>query len=210
MLKMEVDKAEGKMELIEISGNLMPKGKPEFLQVVKYPKIEVLVQDIGKSKMMKVLFLMLKDFCGSMNVVRNMNEDQMIEGAAMLLHECGNFRLEDYVMMFSMAKRGELVKIYDRIDVQVLTDIMDNYWQRRNLTAESEISGEINHLETLGNTAKQIEDIHPIEAKMLKTIEGLAAGFTSFRDLKPTISEETAKSQIVANPNYKNPYPKPE
>jgi hypothetical protein len=42
------------------------------------------------------------DFCSSINVLRNMNEDQMIEAAAMLIAECGNFRLEDYVMMFSM------------------------------------------------------------------------------------------------------------
>jgi hypothetical protein len=61
-----------------------------------------------------------------------MNEDQMIETASMLLDECDNFRLEDYVMMFALAKRGQLVKIFDRIDIDLVGEIMNEYWFKRN------------------------------------------------------------------------------
>lgn len=79
-----------------------------------------------------------------------MTEDQMIEAAAMLINECGNFRIEDYVMMFSMAKKGELVKIFDRVDIQLVTAIMDEYWQRRYHAGSKETEGEITRLDALG------------------------------------------------------------
>ncbi len=188
---MEVEKIDGKMELVEITSQLMPKGIPKFLDVVKYPKIENLLPELGKSKMLKVLFLMIKDFCNSINVVRNMNEDQMIEGAAMLLDECRNFRLEDYVMMFSMAKRGDLVDIRDRIDIQMLSQMMDHYWNRRNVAAESVISGELNHLESLGNTSKQIENFHPQDARLIKSLDKITAAFEGWKEIvKPELQSQ--------------------
>jgi hypothetical protein len=122
------------MELLLLTNELMPKGKPDFLSVVKFQKISELVQTEGRKKMLAVLVLMVKDFCASINVVRNMNEEQMIEAGAMLLEECDNFRMEDYVMMFSMAKKGAFhpeVKIWDRMDIQLISAIMDEYWSRR-------------------------------------------------------------------------------
>lgn len=129
-----VERSEAKMELVLMTNDLMPKGKPDLLGVVKFPMIQDLIKTEGKKKMLAVLVLMVKDFCASMNVVRNMNEEQMIEAGAMLLEECDNFRMEDYVMMFSMAKKGTFypeVKIYDRIDIQTISQIVDEYWSRR-------------------------------------------------------------------------------
>ena len=203
-------RSDAKMELIEVSAQLIPKGKPNFLEVIRFPKIEALIEQVGRRKMRKIIFLLVKDFCNSVNVVRNMNEDQMIEAAAMLLEECGNFRLEDYVMMFSMAKKGELVKIMDRVDIQMISAMLDEYWEKRNAAAESVNENAIKHFDSLGKTARSIEDRHPMEAKMMQTIDHLAAGFSSFRDFTASIDEETAKSQIVTNPNYKNPYPVPD
>lgn len=128
----------------------MPRGTPNFLQVINYPMISQLTSEHGDKTMLKVLFLLVKDFCSSLNVVRNMTEDQMIEAAAMLINECGNFRMEDYVMMFSMAKKGELVKIFDRIDLQVVNAIMDEYWRHRYQAGSKETESEINRLDALG------------------------------------------------------------
>lgn len=127
IIKLEVNKLEAKMELMDFSSQLMPDGKPNFLAIVSYPMIRSLVQEQSRKTMHKVIFLLIKDFCASMNVVRNMNEDQMIEAAGMLIDECGNFRLEDYVMMFQMAKRGQLFDIHDRVDLQVITRMLDRY-----------------------------------------------------------------------------------
>jgi hypothetical protein len=92
--------------------------------------------------MLALVTIMVKDFCNSVNVVRNMTEDQMIECAAMLLDECGNFRMEDYLMMFNMAKRGQLVKIFDRLDITVVTQMLDEYWAIRHKAGEEALAAQ--------------------------------------------------------------------
>lgn len=119
------------MAYLQITKELMPGGKPAFLDVVKYPKITDLVQDQGEPVIMLILAVMIRDFCATMNVVRNMNEDQILEAASMLLEEAGNFRLEDYAVMFTMAKKGQLFEVRDRIDLQVITSIADAYYAQR-------------------------------------------------------------------------------
>ncbi len=182
MLKMEVDKVNGKMEVMQICRTLMPNGKPDYLSVVNYPMIKTLLSEKGQKLMHKVVFLLVKDFCNSLNVVRNMNEEQMIESAGMLLDECDNFRLEDYTMMFQMAKRGELVKIYDRIDMQVITDILDAYWQRRHEEGEKDYVEQIKHFDSIGNTEKLSENINPQDRKMISIAEGIGTYFSGMKD----------------------------
>lgn len=72
----------------------------------------------------------------------------MIEASAMLLDECDNIRLEDYTMMFALAKRGGLIKIYDRIDLQVISDIFDAYWIKRMTAAEKAREEAVNRQES--------------------------------------------------------------
>lgn len=169
------------MELIAISRDLMPEGKPAFLQVVKFPMIRDLAKSEGPNIMLKVLLLMVKDFCNSLNVVRNMNDDQMIEAASMLLDECDNFRLEDYTMMFSLGKRGQLVKIMDRIDLQIITAMMDEYWIQRKRAATKTVDEEIKHLDSIGNTARLIDTMNPIDAKMNKAADGVTSAIEALR-----------------------------
>lgn len=126
---------------------LMPAGQPKHLEVVKYPMVRSLISEQGRPRLLLMVSIMIRDFCSSVNVVRNMNEDQIIEAAAMLLDECGNFRLEDYTMMFALAKRGQLVKIYDRIDIQVINEILDKYWEQRNAAGKRAQQEEIDHIE---------------------------------------------------------------
>lgn len=182
LIKLETpERASAKMELISIVSDLMPQGKPQYLQMVRYPMISQLVQTEGKKKMLAVLVLMVKDFCSSVNVVRNMNEDQMIEAGAMLIDECDNFRLEDYTMMFAMAKRGTLVKIFDRVDIEVITNIVDAYWQRRKDVAAAVEEDEIQRLDSIGCTTRALETINRVDAKMIMATDGLAAGFEALR-----------------------------
>ena len=125
-----------KMELSATVSSLMPKGSPDFKGVVNYPMISDMVAANGEKTMVKALLLLVKDLCKSLNLVRNMDEGQMIEAAQFLLEECGNFRLEDYLMMFAMIKRGKLVKVLDRMDVQIIGQALDEYWKLRNQRGE--------------------------------------------------------------------------
>jgi hypothetical protein len=127
------DRQVAKMGMIQIAMDLMPGGKPAFLDVIKYPTIKKLIEEMGEPSVLLMLSVMVRDFCGSLNVSRNMNEDQILEAAMILLKECGNFRLEDYTMMFAMAKRGELIpNFYERIDVLTITTLLDLYWAKRH------------------------------------------------------------------------------
>lgn len=113
---------------------LFPDGKPDYLAVVKYPQIRDLVKDNGAPVVLLLIAVMVRDYCASINVARNMNEDQILEAAAMLMEEAGNFRLEDYAMMFALAKRGKLVKVYERIDLTTITEMADAYYAERRDT----------------------------------------------------------------------------
>ena len=180
------------MELAEICRELMPSGKPNYLSVIKYPMIKSLIESQGFRVMHKVIFLMLKDFCNSFNVVRNMSEDQMIEAASMLLDECDNFRLEDYVMMFQMGKRGELFDVHDRIDLQVVTAMMDEYWKKRHEAGESHIVTEINHIDTLGNTTRLGEIVNMQDIKLAELGSGFSSALT---DMKKLVEEKVGNKE---------------
>lgn len=122
-----------KMEILRINKILLPSGKANFPAVVRYPKIADLVTQIGEDKMLLMISEIVRLFCASMNVSRNMNADQIVEASAMLLDECGNFRLEDYVIMFQMAKRGDLkIDFYERIDIETVSRIVDAFWRLRH------------------------------------------------------------------------------
>lgn len=147
---------DGKVELMGIISTLMPAGIPDYLGVIRFPKVSGLIIQEGKKKTLFMICALIRDFCNSLNVSRNMNEDQIIEAAAMLMDECGNFRLEDYAMMFALAKRGALLKLYDRIDLEVITAILDAYWAKRHKAAieaeEKAINAQETQLPLLRNT----------------------------------------------------------
>ncbi len=172
-------KSEAKMEFVGLVSDLLPAGIPKFLSMIKFPMMRDLINEHGKKTMLKVIFLLMRDFCSSINVVRNMNQDQMIEAAAILLDECGNFRLQDYTMMFSMAKRGQLVKIMDRIDISVITQILDEYWKQRNFAGMKLQESET--LERLGPSSRLIDNLHSLDAKISNSVNNLAI---TFGDLK--------------------------
>ena len=196
-MQIEDQKVDAKFELVQITGALMPGGKPKYLQVVQYPKISDMVVKNGSALMLKIIFLIVKDFCSSVNVVRNMNDSQMIEAASMLLDECENFRLEDYMMMFAMAKRGDLVKIFDRLDMSVITAMMDEYWIRRKSAGKAEQEESIQRLDGLGNTTTQIEMMNPQDAKMIKSIDGISGAFDALKSkISRVESKIEAKEQI--------------
>lgn len=136
-----------KIQYMATVQELMPGGQPDYLGMVRFPKITDLVQQQGQAVILMILSVMVRDFCASMNVVRNMNDDQIVEAAAMMLDECGTFRLEDYAQFFALAKRGKLGQIRDRIDMQTMSDLLDEYFNRRRDAAIDAREREIEHQE---------------------------------------------------------------
>lgn len=109
-------------------------GNPNFLLHFKRPSIEFLRARMEEKQLMKVLYLVVSDFCRSINVAQNMNEDQVLEACYWLLTDSRSFWIEDYILMFDLVKKGKLVKIYNRIDRFVISEIREAYWQLRHDT----------------------------------------------------------------------------
>lgn len=105
----------------------MPGGKPDFAASFKGSRIDRMVLDMGYGSVQKLMFLLVRDFCESFNVVRNMNENQIIECAAMLIDNADNLRIEDYAMFFAGAKKGDYGKVMDHIDAQVINSMLDDF-----------------------------------------------------------------------------------
>lgn len=144
---------EAKMELELATRQLMPGGQVNYRDIPKYPSITQLMPIVGLPNMHKILMMLIYDFCRSVNVVRNMDEAQMIEAAGYLLDECGNYRIEDYVCMFAMAKRGLLVKILDRVDLQIIGQAALAYDAIRHAAGEQIKEAAFREHEALVNSA---------------------------------------------------------
>lgn len=119
---------EAKMQISERLAELMPSGQPDMKAITRHVPMEDLIAENGRKVMLSVLIVLVSDFCNSLNVKRPMTEDQIFEAADALLDECSGFRLEDYVCMFHMAKRGKLVgELYSSMDVRTIAAIRDAY-----------------------------------------------------------------------------------
>ena len=190
-------KTDAKMELMATARDLMPGGVPNFMDVIKYPKIEMLKSTEYNGSLHKIIFLLVKDFCNSMGVVRNMSEDVMIEAAGILLEECDNFRLEDYVMMFQMAKRGELFDIRDRIDLQVVTEILDAYWLKRKNAGEKAVVEETRHLDSLGSTFRLNDTVSVTDQKLMNMGSGFSAAMGALKDvLRDKVGDKEERARL--------------
>ena len=126
------------IQLVELATELLPKGNADFMAVKKYKPIRFLIEKelATLSDIRCTLLVLVKNFSESMNVVRNLNETQAVEITEMLIDECGDFRLEDYFIMFQLAKRGKIGDIRDRIDIQLISKLIDEYWQYRNVEGQ--------------------------------------------------------------------------
>lgn len=131
--KDEAASKEAQVAISKQKAQLIPNGIPDYRNIFEWGTPMVYVErQHGENYALKVLVMLLRDLAASFNVVRNLNGGQMLELAKMMLNECGPFRLEDFIIMFEMGKRGELVDIRDRIDINIISKMMDAYWYKFN------------------------------------------------------------------------------
>ncbi len=128
---------------MELTQELYIGGLPDYYKATRYPRIADLCEEHGDGNIMKVLFLLVKDFSRNFNVVRNITDDQMLEIAAhfkrIAEQEYMKLTLEFFVQFFTEAKTGKCGKVYDRLDFQVLNDMFENYYNRFQQGVENQI-----------------------------------------------------------------------
>lgn len=178
--------------LMEMVGEMMPAGQPAFIWARYHPSIPQLVAECGKATIMKAVFMLIKDFSQSINVVRNLSEDQMIEIAHQLVAEAGSFRLEDYAMMFALAKRGKLVKIMDRLDMEVISKMVDEYDRQSGAAGQQARDADFQATEDLGPSSRASDGKSRMEIVGEK-MDGLAEAMRYLRGEYLEYREETDK-----------------
>ena len=151
------------IQLSLLNREIIPKGQPNFKILTQFPSIKKLCEQHGEAALMKIISVLIKDYCESVNVVRNMSGPQILDAASFLLDECDTCRLEDYQIMFFMAKRGHFKindgkGIMDRLDITIITQIFNAYMNIRaeeGIKLRDERENEL-RMQRLNNTQKQI------------------------------------------------------
>lgn len=132
-----------------------------------------------------------------------MTEEQMIEATGMLIDESDNFRIEDYVMMFALGKRGQLVKIRDRIDISLIGEMLDLYHEKRTLAGRRIQEEEFVKKENQWNQ-KQVPDPESEEEMEMSERFGRLAGIMSAwkEEDEAALEADKGKERMKQAENY--------
>ena len=184
-------KMEGKLELAKYHAQLIPGGKPDYLVTIQYPKLGKLIEEHGTKNIIKSIFLLIKDFCNSFNVVRNMSEDQIIDCSMVIIqkYEKDNYRLEDFVQFFQAAKTGSYGKIYDRIDTQIIFEMLEVHGQRRYESGENHLNEIYDYADRNLSGSHQRQEGNELDSALMK----LAGGFSAANKLSKEILKENGE-----------------
>ena len=199
---------ENKIAVAQSVSEIMPGGNPDF-SIIRYaPSIAQLLKHHGYQKMITILCLIIKDMCDSANLPenKNMNQNQVIECASFLLDECDNYRLEDYVMMFTLAKRGKLSydgnkgRIFDRIDIQLISEFKTSYEHMRRIYGEEQQVIESKQREQSTIVDPRDNPNEPDEVKQARFDKILPM----FNEMRKKAEEKRQQTKVVSAEEIKN------
>jgi hypothetical protein len=115
----------------------LDKGSVSFdkvLSISVHARIPNLTHVYGFEEIHKVLIVLLTSFNNSLNLIRPMNAEQIVECAFALVMttEEDQLSVEDYVLFFKGAKEGKYGKILDRLDQQTIFEMLEQYRSERH------------------------------------------------------------------------------
>lgn len=142
----------------------LERGVIRFDKVFEIPladRIPNLTHVYGFEKIHDIVTVLLASFNNSLNLIRPMNEEQIVECAYELVMttEEDQLSIQDYVLFFKGAKEGKYGRILDRLDQQTVFSMLEDYRQKRH--EERMRQKENQHLEYSGlgdPTRKQTTD----------------------------------------------------
>jgi hypothetical protein len=106
-----------------------------------------------------ILGIMINDFCGNFNTRNPMSEDQIADLAIELVNDYWCYKLEDFVVFFSLAKRGRYGKVYDRMDAATIYQLLAEYNKDRD-NGLIEMQTQYTRYEKSGRSRPDGEDIN--------------------------------------------------
>jgi len=112
---------ESALQLIELQAAMTPA-----LALSTGEQLSVLGKQ-DKKVLLKALSVLITQLRQSLNVGKNLDTLQVYECASLLMEKYWYFRLEELVYVFKQVKLGKYGKVYDRLDVQVISEWLHLY-----------------------------------------------------------------------------------
>ncbi len=112
---------ESALQLIELQAAMTPA-----LALSTGEQLSVLEKQ-DKKVLLKALSALITQLRQSLNVGKNLDTLQVYECASLLMEKYWYFRLEEFVYVFKQVKLGKYGKVYDRLDVQVISEWLHLY-----------------------------------------------------------------------------------
>lgn len=115
---------------------LIERGAPKFKDLFLIPhnsRVKNIVDVIGQRDAHALMIVLLQRFVGGYNVKNNMTAEQVVDYASDLLHigMDEHMSMEDFVVFFELAKRGEYGKVYDRLDGGMINEMLEKHLTAR-------------------------------------------------------------------------------
>lgn len=112
-----------------------PESKPNYLELLKTPdRIVALEEIIGLPTLGKIIMAEIARFQLAFNVARPMNAQQIALCAESIITSAAEdyLSLEDLLVFFTNARRGDYGKIYERLDEQIIFQLLEQYREERH------------------------------------------------------------------------------
>jgi len=96
------------------------------------PQLSRLTKECGEPKTLAAIEALIFGVVENTNVGKSMNANQIRFGAGLLLEKFWYLKLEDFSLCFRKGIAMEYGKLYDRMDIQIIIDWVNQYEQERN------------------------------------------------------------------------------
>jgi hypothetical protein len=96
------------------------------------PQISALIKTHGETVVANAVRALIVGVCENISVGKNMTENQIQFAGEMIVEKFWYLKLEDFALCFRRGLVGDYGKIYDRMDVQVLCEWLNEYESKRN------------------------------------------------------------------------------
>jgi pantothenate kinase len=109
----------------------------DYLKILKVPvsdRLPELSIKVGLGNMIKILMAEIVKFQNCYNVIRPMNPDQIAQCSFSIIQTAEEdfLSLEDVILFFEGAKQGKYGKVYDRLDQQIIFEMLEVYRDERH------------------------------------------------------------------------------
>jgi len=96
-------------------------------------QLSKLKKELGELHTKRIIALLVIDLSESFNVKNELSDNQIKTIVDMIMAERWHLKIEQIARAFHLQKTGYLVKIYDRIDIELILKILDEYEQKITL-----------------------------------------------------------------------------